>query len=45
MSEYDKESLRIYMSYHASEVKHLHSETRSRWYEGQKLYEKKIKTK
>lgn len=38
MSEYDKQSVRIYMLYHVSELKTLGSKTVDRWYEGQELY-------
>jgi len=38
MSEYDKESIRIYMQYHVSQLKHVGSKTKERWYEGQHLY-------
>lgn len=40
MSEYDKHSLRIYMLYHVSELRRLHSETVNRWYEGRDIYER-----
>ena len=42
MTEYQKESLRIYMNYHVSELKNLHPETVKRWCEGQELYEKQL---
>ena len=42
MSEYQKESLSIYMNYHVSELKSLHPETVNRWFEGQELYEKQL---
>ena len=38
MSEYDKESIRIYLNYHASELKTVGYKTRERWHEGQDLY-------
>jgi hypothetical protein len=38
MSDHDKESIKIYMRYHVSELKNLGSEVSDRWYEGQKLY-------
>ena len=40
MSEYQKQSIRIYMLYHVSELKDLGSKTVDRWYEGQELYTK-----
>lgn len=43
MSEYDKESLRIYMNYHVSELKGLPPDVVNRWLEGQEIYDKKRK--
>jgi hypothetical protein len=43
MSEHDKESLRIYMNYHVSELKGQHPELVNRWFEGQEIYDKKRK--
>lgn len=41
MSEYDKESLRIYLSYHVSELRGLHYQVVNRWHEGQAIYGRK----
>ena len=41
MIEYDKESLRIYLSYHVSELRGLHYQVVNRWHEGQAIYGRK----